>query len=76
MKIASQKTMMDECDIRLILAQVYVMTGDYFNALPCLAKLLNTPSLLSEKMLQIDPVWKPLMDQPEYRKKIRIYSKN
>jgi len=73
---AAKKNLVDECNIRLMLAQVYVMNGDYFNALPCVAKLLNTPSMLSEEMLQIDPVWKPLMDQSEYRKKIRSYSKN
>jgi tetratricopeptide (TPR) repeat protein len=75
-KFGARKNLMNECEMRIILAQVYVMNGDYFNALPCIAKLLNTPSPLSEKMLQIDPVWKPLLDNREYRKKLRNYSKN
>jgi tetratricopeptide (TPR) repeat protein len=74
LKIAAGKNLMDECEMRIILAQVYVMNGDYFNALPCIAKLLNTPSPLSLKMLQTDPTWQPLMDQPEYRNKIRKYT--
>ena len=73
-KIGARKNLMNECEMRIIMAQVYVMNGDYFNALPCIAKLLNTPSPFSAKMLMIDPVWKPLMANPEYRKKIRNYS--
>ena len=76
MKIAAKKSLMDECEMRVVLAQVYVINGDYFNAVPCIAKLLNTPSPLSEKMLQTDPVWLPLMDKPEYREKIRKYTNN
>jgi tetratricopeptide (TPR) repeat protein len=74
--IGVRKNLMIECEMRLMLAQVYVMNGDYFNALPCIAKLLNTPSPLSEKMLYTDPLWKPMMDQREFRKKIDNYSQN
>ena len=70
------KNKMDESDMKINLAQIYTMAGEYVNALSNIAYLLNNPSFFSESLLQIDPVWKPLMDQPEFRTKIRKYSKN
>ena len=65
-----------ESDMKLILAQIYCMTGEYDNALSLIAFLLNNPSMISENLLYMDPVWKPIMDNREYRKLIKKYSKN
>jgi hypothetical protein len=73
LSFAASSNMMNECEMRLYLAQIYVMNRDFFNALPVIAKLLNSPSMFSEKMLYLDPVWKPFMDEPDYRKKIMKY---
>jgi hypothetical protein len=37
--------------------------------------LLENPSLLSIKFLQIDPDFKPLLTQPEFKKLTEKYSK-
>ena len=65
---------MDESDMKINLAQIYTMVGDYDNALAIIAYLLNNQSCFSERILQLDPVWKPLMDQPEFKTKIKKYS--
>jgi serine/threonine-protein kinase len=53
------------------LAKIYVMVGDYDKALEQIRFLLSHPGPLSVKMLQLDPVWKPLREMPEYKKIIR-----
>jgi TolB-like protein/Tfp pilus assembly protein PilF len=53
------------------LARIYVMVGEYDKALVQIKFLLSHPSLLSVKMLQLDPVWKPLREMPEFKKMIR-----
>jgi tetratricopeptide (TPR) repeat protein len=53
------------------LARIYVMVGDYEKALVQIKLLLSHPSLLSVKMLQLDPVWKPLREMPEFKKIIK-----
>lgn len=58
------------------LAQIYVMLGEYDKALILIEELLNNPSYFSVKMLQIDPIWKPLQNKPEFRKMILNNSKN
>ena len=67
---------MDGSDMKLNLAQIYTMTGEYDSAISLISFLLNNPSSLSKKLLQIDPVWKPLHDNPEYKKVIKKYSGN
>jgi tetratricopeptide (TPR) repeat protein len=53
------------------LARIYVMIGDYDKALDRIKFLLAHPGPLSVKMLQLDPVWKPLREMPEFKKIIR-----
>jgi tetratricopeptide (TPR) repeat protein len=53
------------------LARIYVMVGDYDKALEQIKFLLSHPGPMSVKMLQLDPVWKPLREMPEFKKIIR-----
>jgi tetratricopeptide (TPR) repeat protein len=67
---------MDESDMKVNLAQIYAMLGEYNTAISQIAFLLNNPSPISETLLKLDPVWKPIMDNREYRKMIKKYYKN
>jgi tetratricopeptide (TPR) repeat protein/TolB-like protein len=58
------------------LAQIYTMIGEYDKALELLETLLKNPSDISIKLLQIDPVWKPLQEKSGFRKLIKDYSIN
>jgi TolB-like protein/Flp pilus assembly protein TadD len=50
------------------LARICVMVGEYDMALDHIKQLLSLPGPLSAKLLLLDPAWKPLWDQPEFRK--------
>lgn len=69
--MAHKKNQMDESDMKLYRAQIYTLSGDYENASASIRFLLNNPSFFSIRLLELDPIWKPLMDKPEYRKKIK-----
>ena len=58
------------------LAQIYTMIGEYDKAIELLEELLKNPSDISIKLLQLDPVWKPLQKMPEFKKLISEYSGN
>jgi len=64
----------DKSDRERDLAQIYVMLGEYAKGISLLDELLKKPSSLSIKLLQIEPVWKPLQEMPEFRKLISEYS--
>ncbi len=51
-----------------ILAQIYVMTGDYDSAIDQLEYLLSIPSNISIPYLRIDPTWAPLRNQPSFQR--------
>ena len=53
------------------MAKIYVMTGDYDKALEQISFLLSHPGPLSVRMLQLDPIWKPLREMPEFKKIIK-----
>jgi serine/threonine-protein kinase len=53
------------------MARIYVMVGDYDKALEQIRFLLSHPGPMSVKMLQLDPVWKPLREMPEFKKIIK-----
>ena len=57
----------------LNLAQIYTLLGLFDDAIPQIEYSLNNPSLFSTKMLQIDPVWKPLRDRREFKTIITKY---
>ncbi|MCX6254074.1 MAG: tetratricopeptide repeat protein [Bacteroidia bacterium] len=67
---------MDKSDMKINLAMIYTMLGEYDNTIEIIEELLNTPSCFSVKLLQLDPFWKPLANQPEFKSLIKKYSKN
>jgi len=58
------------------LARIYTILGDYDNAFSSIENLLKNPASFSVKLLQLDPVWKPLSDKPQYNALIKKYSRN
>jgi tetratricopeptide (TPR) repeat protein len=72
----TQKNKVDESDMRITFAKILTMVGEYDKAIAEIAFLLNNQSRLSVGLLELDPVWKPLMDNPEYKAMIMKYSKN
>ncbi len=50
------------------LARIYVMAGEYEQAMEQIKLLLAVPSRLSAKLLLLDPAWKPLWNLPEFKK--------
>ena len=56
------------------LAEIYVMTGKYKEALELLDYVLSIPGILTTTMLEMDPVWAPLRALPEFRKMIRKFA--
>jgi tetratricopeptide (TPR) repeat protein len=56
------------------LCQIYVMVGKYDKAMEQIKDLLSIPGFLSTKILEIDPRWAPLRNQPEFRKLLENYS--
>jgi len=64
----------DKSDRERDLAQIYVMLGEYSKGIAILDELLKKPSGISIKLLQIEPVWKPLWEMPEFKKLISEYS--
>ncbi|MGB8658597.1 MAG: protein kinase [Candidatus Zixiibacteriota bacterium] len=51
-----------------ILAQIYVMVGDYDSATDQLEYLLSIPSYISIPYLRIDPTWAPMRNHPRFQK--------
>ncbi len=56
-----------------ILAEIYVITGKYKEALEQLRYVLSIPGTTTTKMLESDPLWAPLRDLPEFRKMIKEF---
>lgn len=67
----SEKNGMDNSDMKLYLAQIFTMTGDFDNAASLIIYLINNPSLISEKLLILDPFWKPIIGNREFKKMIK-----
>jgi hypothetical protein len=49
------------------LARIYVLTGEYQEAIKHLDYLLSVPGILSVKLLLLDPTWEPLWNLPEFK---------
>ncbi len=49
------------------LARIYVMTGEYQEAINQLDYLLSGPGTLSVNLLLLDPLWEPLLVLPEFQ---------
>jgi tetratricopeptide (TPR) repeat protein len=56
------------------LALVYVMVGKYDDAINQIKYLLSIPGFLSTKILELDPRWALLKNQPEFKKMMENYS--
>jgi tetratricopeptide (TPR) repeat protein len=69
------KNKMKESDMIVTLAQIYTKIGLYDEAIKNIEYLLKNPSNFSPKLLELDPVWKPLNNKPEYQILIKKYSK-
>ena len=50
------------------LAEIYVITGEFDLAIEALGMLLSIPGLASTHYLQLDPLWVPLHEHPEFLK--------
>ena len=61
-------------DMKVNLARIYTTTGEYMAAASLLDELLNSPSAISFKLIQIDPYWNPLKKNPAYEVLSRKYS--
>ena len=53
-----------------VLALIYVMVGEFDEAIDKLEYLLKIPGQLSIPLLKIDPAWKPLRNHPRFKKLI------
>jgi len=51
---------MSASDMKLNLARIYTLCGDYEEASNGIKNCLKNPSSFSEKMLKIDPLWEPV----------------
>ena len=58
------------------LARIYVMTGELDEALERIELLLSIPGILSTNLLQLDPIWKPLENNPKFIELLETYSEN
>ena len=57
------------------LAWVYLMAGDYDQALEQIEILLSHPGPYSAPLMKLDPKWKPLWDHPDFIRLNEKYSK-
>jgi serine/threonine-protein kinase len=57
------------------LARIYVMAGESDAAIEQLDLLLSIPSHISLRLLQIDPAWTPLHDQPGFKELVGRYTR-
>jgi serine/threonine-protein kinase len=53
------------------LARIYVMVGEYDDAIDTIEYLLSRPGLLSIPLIRLDPAWAPLRDHPRFKKLIK-----
>lgn len=65
-----------ERDLNIHMAEIFTMLGLYDEAYSYIENALNSPGLLSVRLLQADPVWKPLLKEKKYNTLIAKYSKN
>jgi tetratricopeptide (TPR) repeat protein len=67
------KNKMKESDMIITLAQIYTKLGLFDEAIKNIEYLLKNPSNFSPKLLELDPVWKPLLNRPEIKSLLRKY---
>jgi len=62
-------------EIEIELAEIYINCGYYSKGIRQIDELLNTPSNLSVRFLSLDPVWKPILQNPDFQKIIEKHMK-
>jgi TolB-like protein/Flp pilus assembly protein TadD/predicted Ser/Thr protein kinase len=50
------------------LAEIYVMTGEYDEAVKLVKDLLSRPGFASIPYFKADPIWAPILDKPQFKK--------
>jgi TolB-like protein len=55
------------------MACIYVMVGEYDNAINQLEFLLSNPGTMTVHVLRLDPIWAPLRDHPRFQKLLDKY---
>ncbi len=60
-------------EVRKVLAEAYVAAGAWDDALRELRYLLDRPSALSTTLLEVDPVWDPIRDDPRFADLLRAF---
>jgi hypothetical protein len=55
------------------LARIYVMVGEYDEAIRLLEHLMSIPGDLGIGALRLDPAWKPLRDNPRFQALLHKY---
>jgi adenylate cyclase len=53
------------------LARIYTMVGEYDSAIDQLELLLSIPGEMSVQLLQLDPTWNPLRENPRFQKLVK-----
>ncbi|MCX5753047.1 MAG: hypothetical protein NTW97_05300, partial [Candidatus Krumholzibacteria bacterium] len=51
-----------------LLAEIYVMCGEYEAAIDQIETLLSVPGYTSAAMLRVDPIWDPIRSNPRFRR--------
>jgi non-specific serine/threonine protein kinase len=64
----------DGPEIVAVLAQVYTRVGEYDAAIDRIETLLSIPSMMAVHILQLDPVWDPLRDNPRFQRLLEKYA--
>ena len=59
--------------IAISLTRIYVMVGEYEDAIDPLEYLLSIPAELSIPSLRVDPTWDPLRDHPRFQALLEKY---
>lgn len=63
----------DGPQIAVALAQIYARSGEKDRALQLLNRLLQTPNGVTAPLLQLDPIWDPLRNDPRFEALIEKY---
>lgn len=71
----TEDNVLKEMDRKEDLARIFIMLEDFESGLKQIDYLLKNPSCFSLKLLQVDPVWKPLIFHPEFQDLLIKYSK-
>ncbi len=57
----------------MVMAKIYLLAGQYDNAIDELEFVLSIPAPVSAKSLRINPFFEPLRDQPRFQALLEKY---